>query len=112
MRDDSAPVVLWRLEHSLLTLEDLASITGVHPELIGKFVSYGLLEPAGGSGNCPLFAPSTVQLVRCIVRLRRDLGVNLPGIAVILEMRQRMEALQREIQRLRGERNRSRQRAG
>lgn len=94
-------VVLWRMEHSCLTLEDLASRTGVHPELVEKFVSYGLLEPLPEAGGALLFAPSAVERLRTIVRLRRGLGVNLAGIAVILEMRDRIEALRAEVARLR-----------
>ncbi len=94
-------VVLWRVEHSTLTLEDLASEAGVHPELVEKFVSYGLIEAAAECGGRPLFARSAVERLRSIIRLRRDLGVNLPGIAVILEMRDRIRALEEELERLR-----------
>lgn len=89
------------MEHSLLTLSDLSSAAGVHPDLVEQFVSYGLLEPVSGSAGTLLFAASAVERLECIVRLRRDLGINLPGIAVILEMRDRLQALQRELERLR-----------
>lgn len=101
MATDGTAVVLWRVEHACLTLEDLASRAGVHPELVEKFVSYGLLEPLPEAGGARLFAPSAVERLRAIVRLRRDLGVNLAGIAVILEMRERIEALRAEVERLR-----------
>jgi DNA-binding transcriptional MerR regulator len=94
-------VILWRWEHSFLTLEDLARAADLHPTLVESFVSYGLLEPAAESGGAPLFAPAAVGRLRRIVRLRRDLGVNLAGIAVILEMRDRLERLQKEVAMLR-----------
>jgi DNA-binding transcriptional MerR regulator len=47
------------------------------------------------------FPISCIERLRRIVRLRRDLGVNLAGVAVILEMRPRMEELQKELERLR-----------
>lgn len=99
--DQSAALVLWRTQHSLLTLEDLAAAAGVHPDLVQVFVSSGLLEPELDASDAALFAPSAVMRLRRIVRLRRDLGVNLAGIAVILQMRERIEALQEEVQRLR-----------
>lgn len=92
-------LVVWRTEHALLTIEELASAAGLHPELVAKFVSYGLLEP--DASDPALFPASAVERLRCIVRLRHDLGVNLAGIAVILDMRVKMEALQRELERLR-----------
>jgi MerR family transcriptional regulator/heat shock protein HspR len=96
---DNSALVLWRMEHALLTLEDLASTAGLHPELVATYVSYGLLEP--DAENPDLFPFSTVERLRCIVRLRRDLGVNLAGIAVILQMRDQIKALQHELERLR-----------
>jgi DNA-binding transcriptional MerR regulator len=101
MGEDTISLVLWRSEHELLTLEDLAYAAGLHPELVAMFVSYGLIEPEGEAGCGNLFAASSVRRLRSIVRLRDDLGVNLAGIAVILEMRDRIEALQRELRHLR-----------
>ncbi len=96
---NGSTLVVWRTEHALLTIEELASAAGLHPELVAKFVSYGLLEP--DASDSALFPASAVERLRCIVRLRHDLGVNLAGIAVILDMRAKMEALQRELERLR-----------
>jgi DNA-binding transcriptional MerR regulator len=99
--DQSAALVLCRTRSTLLTLEDLASGAGVHPGLVQAFVASGLLEPELDASGAALFAPSAVTRLRRIVRLRRDLGVNLAGVAVILEMRERIEALQLEVERLR-----------
>jgi len=101
MADTTHELILWRTEHSLLTLVDLANMAGLHPELVEQFVDYGLIEPSPGTGFRPLFPVAAVKRLRCIMRLRHDLGVNLAGIAVILEMRERIESLQRELQLLR-----------
>jgi hypothetical protein len=61
----------------------------------------GLIEPSPGAGSGPLFPAETVRRLRCIMRLRRDLGVNLAGVAVILEMRKRIENLQKELELMR-----------
>jgi DNA-binding transcriptional MerR regulator len=100
MADTTHKLILWRTEHSLLTLTDLANVAGLHPELVEKFVDYGLIEPSVGTGS-PLFPADAVKRLRCIMRLRRDLGVNLAGVGVILEMRERIENLQRELELLR-----------
>jgi MerR family transcriptional regulator, heat shock protein HspR len=101
MADKTREVILWRTEHSLLTLQDLASAAGLHPELVEKFIEYGLIEPSKSAGSNPLFSFSSVERLRRIMRLRRDLGVNLAAVGVILEMRERMENLQRELEDLR-----------
>jgi DNA-binding transcriptional MerR regulator len=98
-RVSGAALVVWRIEHSLLTMEELASAADVHPDLAAAFVSYGLLEPDPSAPT--LFPASMVERLRSIVRLREDLGVNLAGIAIILDMRAKLEALQAELERLR-----------
>lgn len=85
---------------ALLSLEDLSRATGLHPAQIETFVQFGLLEPAAGAVR-EMFAVAAVDRLRIITRLRRDLGVNLAGVAAIMEMRDRMEDLQREIEHLR-----------
>lgn len=101
MADKYSEEIHWRTEYSLLTLEELAGTAGLHPELVEKFIDYGLVEPATTTGSHSFFSVSSVERLRRIIRLRRDLGVNLAGVAVILEMRERMENLQRELDRLR-----------
>ncbi len=101
MADQEPEVIHWRTEYSLLTLEELAGTAGLVPELVEKFIDYGLVEPASAAGSQPLFHVSSVERLRRVMRLRRDLGVNLEGVAVILEMRDRMENLRKELNRLR-----------
>lgn len=101
MKRETRAMILWRTERALLTVEDLARATALHPGQVQKFVEFGLVEPVAGSGPRRMFAAAAVERLRRIVRLRRDLGVNLAGVAAILEMRDRMEDLQRELQHLR-----------
>lgn len=84
----------------LLSLEDLAQATGLHPAQIESFEQFGLLEPVA-AGAHGMFTVAAVDRLRTIVRLRRDLGVNLAGVAAILEMRDHMADLQRELLALR-----------
>jgi DNA-binding transcriptional MerR regulator len=92
MADKAHALVLWRTEHSLLSVEDLASAAGVQT---------GIVEPTPSVGFDQLFPPSTVYRLQRIVHLRQDLGVNLAGVAVILQMSEHMEALQKEVESLR-----------
>ena len=98
MSSRATSLVFWRSEHSLLTLEELADTAGLHPAMVERLVQCGLIEPASSSGALPLFPASAEPRLRRIVRLRRDLGVNVAGVAVILQMRERLEALQRELE--------------
>jgi len=95
-------IVLSRRDPQLLTLEELAHAAGLHPDLVESFVDFGLLEPVERRGPRPLFDTAAVLRVRAIQRLRRDLGVNLPGIAVILDLTERLRTMQQELNWWRG----------
>ena len=101
MADRVHALVLWRTEHSLLSMDDLASAAGVQTGIVETFVRFRLIEPSATSGPDQLFTASAVDRLQRIVHLRHDLGVNLAGVAVILEMAEQMEALHRELEILR-----------
>jgi DNA-binding transcriptional MerR regulator len=84
-----------------LTLDSLAKRTGLHPLLVEQFAALGIIEPSGRDGTTLLFDVSAVVRLRVIVRLRNSLGVNSAGAAVILDLVDKMRALQRENQVLR-----------
>jgi len=101
MSKPRAPITLRRTEQEQLTLESLAGCTGVHPTRIAYFVEYGLLEPSARTGTQWLFDAACIARLRMIERLRRDLGANLAGIAVILDLLDRLASLQREVEQWR-----------
>ena len=82
-------------------MNGLAACTGVHPALIEYFVDYGLLEPSARTGTQLFFDAACIARLRMIERLRRDLGANLAGIAVILDLLDRLTTLQREVEQWR-----------
>jgi len=94
-------IALIRQTTEHLTVDGLASSTGIHPALVERLIEFGLLEPVAWAGSSPLFDVSVIPRLRVIERLRGDLGINLPGIAVILEMIERLRAVQRENDSLR-----------
>jgi DNA-binding transcriptional MerR regulator len=100
MTDRKYHIVLGH-EDDQLTLERLAECAGLHPEMIERFVDYGLIEPIRGSGEVMLFDSATVVRVRMIQRVRKDIGVNLAGVSVILDLVDRLRAVQIENELLR-----------
>lgn len=95
MIDRHFQIVLCRNVREVLTLEALASAAGVHPDVVERYVEFGLLEPLERSGQQLLFAAETVSRLRTIQRLRSEIGVNLNGIAVILDLLERIRVLQK-----------------
>lgn len=97
MSEPRVEMMLCRLEDEQFTLEALATRAGLHPTIVESFIEYGLLEPVQRVEAHVVFDATSLERLRTIERLRRDLGVNLAGIAVILDLRDRLTALQREI---------------
>ena len=84
-------------------LEGLASLGDVHPVLIRQYVQLGLLDPvAGDSGPAWQFDDRSLYVLRKIQRLRRELGVNVNGVGIILELQRQIEDLQGELAMARG----------
>jgi hypothetical protein len=73
----------------------------MHPGLVERFVEFGLVEPIEGDGPTMVFSPSAVSRLATIGRLRDSLGINLTGIAVVLDLIDRLNALKRENELLR-----------
>jgi DNA-binding transcriptional MerR regulator len=94
-------IVLSRNESQRLTLDSLASRTGLHPALVERFVECGLIEPIEWEGHTLLFDISTITRLSTIRRLRESLGINLAGLVVTLDLLDRLRALQRENESLR-----------
>jgi DNA-binding transcriptional MerR regulator len=93
-------IVLCRTDSKQLTLDDLALHAGMHPALVERLVEFGLLTPVRQE-SATLFDPSGVSRLRTIARLRQTLGVNLGGISVILDLVDKLCALQTENKNLR-----------
>ena len=85
----------------LLTLEALARRAHMHPDLVERYVELGLIHPCEGEGPSLVFEPSTVLRLGAVNRLRQSLGINMAGIAVVLDLIDQICALQDENRRLR-----------
>jgi MerR family transcriptional regulator/heat shock protein HspR len=75
----------------------------IHPQTLRLYEKEGLIQPRRSAGNTRLYDEETLDRLETILTLTRDLGVNLAGVEVILNMRDQLEALQRRLDRLRAE---------
>ncbi len=75
----------------------VAEMFDVHPQTLRTYEREGLLRPARTVGNTRVYSPEDVERIELILRLTKELGVNLAGVEVILNMRDRMEAIQRQV---------------
>lgn len=81
-------------EQTTFTLVELCRSCDVEAELIEALVEHGILEPSGKSGRHWCFPASSLRRTRVTLHLKRDLGVNLAGAALALELLERIEALE------------------
>jgi MerR family transcriptional regulator/heat shock protein HspR len=72
----------------------------IHPQTLRMYEREGLLEPPRSVGNTRLYDEAALKRLETILTLTRDLGVNLAGVEVILNMREQLAAMQIEMDRL------------
>src|SRR5512137_1223696 len=72
----------------------------VHPQTLRLYERLGLLTPSRSDGNTRLYTDSDLKRLETILSLTRDLGVNLAGVEVILEMREKMERMRKEMEEM------------
>ncbi len=73
---------------------------GIHPQTLRLYEREGLIKPVRSSGNTRLYDEESIRRLEIILTLTRDLGVNLAGVEVILNMKERMEQMQGEMDRM------------
>lgn len=73
---------------------------GIHPQTLRIYEREGLLKPARSDGNTRLYDDAAIQRLETILNLTRDLGVNLAGVEVILNMREQLAQMQAEVDNL------------
>ena len=75
----------------------VAELYDIHPQTLRMYEREGLLQPNRSEGNPRLYSTSDLERLEFILTLTRDLGVNLAGVEVILNMRENMSRLQEEV---------------
>src|SRR5687768_2480536 len=81
------------------TISAVAEQYGIHPQTLRLYEREGLLKPSRSEGNTRLYTDPDLERLEVILSLTRDLGVNLAGVEIILNMREKMDAMHREFER-------------
>ncbi|MEZ5307751.1 MAG: helix-turn-helix transcriptional regulator [Pyrinomonadaceae bacterium] len=77
----------------------VAKLYEVHPQTLRLYEREGLIMPSRSDGNTRLYTDDDLERLEVILSLTRDLGVNLAGVEIILNMREKMDTMQREFER-------------
>lgn len=75
----------------------VAELYQLHPQTLRLYERVGLLKPSRSEGNTRLYTDADLERLEVILTLTREMGVNLAGIEIILNMRERMSEMQRQM---------------
>ena len=86
-----------RSDRASYMISAVAQKYNIHPQTLRLYEREGLLKPSRTEGNTRLYSDEDLAQLETILTLTRDLGVNLAGVDVILNMRRKMEQMQSEV---------------
>ncbi len=78
----------------------VASMLNIHPQTLRQYEREGLITPSRTEGRIRLYSQRDIDRMKLILRLTRDLGVNIAGIDIILRLKEQMEEMENEIESL------------
>jgi MerR family transcriptional regulator/heat shock protein HspR len=87
-----------RKKQGAYMISAVAEMYEIHPQTLRLYEREGLLLPSRSDGNTRLYTDEDLERLEFILNLARDLGVNIAGIAIVLQMRERMEEMNRQMQ--------------
>lgn len=90
-----------RRKQNTVMISVVAERYDIHPQTLRLYEREGLLQPRRSAGNTRLYDEATLERLETILTLTRDMGVNLAGVDVILKLREQLDELEQELDRLR-----------
>ncbi len=82
----------------LYMISVVSEMLGIHPQTLRIYEREGFIKPSRSVGNTRLYSEDDIERLEMVLRLTRELGVNLAGVEVILSMRGKMEQMQRSME--------------
>lgn len=88
------------LDTKFVMISVVAEKFDIHPQTLRLYEREGLIRPARSSGNTRLYDDECMKRLEIVLTLTRELGVNLAGVEVVLNMREQMQRMQDEMDRI------------
>jgi MerR family transcriptional regulator/heat shock protein HspR len=86
----------------------VAKILDIHPQTLRQYERENLIAPSRSDGRIRLYSQRDIEKIKTILRLTREVGVNLAGVDVVMRLKDKMEAMEQEMTELRAEISRMR----
>lgn len=87
-------------EEPVFLISVVAKILSIHPQTLRQYEKEGLIEPGRTDGKMRLYSQKDIDKIKIILRLTRDLGVNLAGVDIILRLKEKLDELDSVIDEL------------
>lgn len=81
----------------------VATMLDIHPQTLRQYEREGLVEPSRTQGRMRLYSQRDIDRMKLILRLTRQMGVNLAGVDIALQLKEQIDEMQKEIDTLREE---------
>ncbi|MBN2824774.1 MAG: helix-turn-helix transcriptional regulator [Campylobacterales bacterium] len=94
-------------EEPVYLISVVANILNIHPQTLRQYEKEGLLKPSRTQGRVRLYSQKDIDHIKMVLRLTRNLGVNIAGVDIILQLKEKMDEMQDEIKSLRDELSRT-----
>ncbi len=92
-------------EDPVYQISIVAELLGIHPQTLRHYEREGLVVPSRTNGKIRVYSQKDIDDLKLILRLTRELGVNLAGVDVVLQLKNQVRELQKEIDLLRRDKN-------
>ena len=90
-------------EEPVYLISVVAKVLSIHPQTLRQYEREGLLEPSRTEGKMRLYSEKDMDRIKMILRLTRDLGVNLAGVDIILQLKEQIEQSEVMIKQMKEE---------
>lgn len=97
--------MLHHYDEPVYLISIVAKILDIHPQTLRQYERENLIKPSRSNGRVRLYSQRDIDKIKLILRLTRELGVNLAGVDIILRLKEQMESMENEITELREEIN-------
>lgn len=91
---------MYGYDEPMYLISVVAKILSIHPQTLRQYEREGLIEPGRTDGKMRLYSQRDIDKIKTILRLTRDLGVNLAGVDIILQLKDRLDDQDREIEEM------------
>ena len=95
--------MMYSYDEPVYLISVVATMLNIHPQTLRQYEREGLVEPSRTQGRMRLYSQRDIDRMKLILRLTRQMGVNLAGVDIVLQLKEQIDEMQKEIDQLREE---------